>query len=742
MPSSTSRKLTAPVDFSDYTVERDKADHGAFAMLEDYDMFPYDAPVRQTMSNWSGGISVITYVIMLWTFILGAINITGRQFTYSTSVDATRDANNVPLPTFAIVVRNSTRSPWYDSSYYQWKARYISIFESDSNPSKPRQVQSIPLESCSVVFSTGRAPTAALCPVGNSGEVITVGKFEDDVYKYVDLALVPCEEPATVPTQDRKCADRGLVETMLLQTEVGIELWTNSFITPFDQTWVQAMYLNTGLQFQGIEAFFQRHVATRQNIFRAVDYLNDYMQFAHYLLRVKPLELNEDGTLAAIFKIYMRTTNVRTEDSIVQYGFVDFVEQVGGMWSIVSLILGGVAVALNKRRYDRNLLDTSKFTTKASSSHEGGKHTPATATASPPQKGLADAIEDWRKEAGATASATGGGVVDMEMKQKKHRRFSTLPLQREDKQEETDIESDEALRRSMMLNSVGANAKGSSNSDQFITVFKIKELQTMFSAGQSAPSLSVPLMRAALSKMMRSFRMLPLTEFEMAEALHIYARVPSTHFLQNKIDAWRGTDKTLRFPSYHELVLRLNDIVRRRFTTRGKVHMMVDGLYCGIDTAALSSVDRSKVSCFLQEAPEKQDIFIENVGRYWCIRDQSGYYLTYPRDNDVATDIQFSSSTRGECQRLLFHFDHADPQSGCMLMSTGSGSPRYIVRGASHLQVQAKSNISENESENSRKKGPIEDEYTTFQLYLYYHDQPLSRNDLEAICHVTQIHVS
>jgi len=181
-------------------------------------------------------------------------------------------------------------------------------------------------------------------------EVVTVGNFEDDVYKYVDLALPPCEEPATVPAQDRKCADKQLVENMLLRTEVGIELWTNSFITPFDKTWVQDMYLNTCLQFQGIEAYFQRHVATRQNIFRVVD----YMQFSNYLLRMKPLVYNADGMLQSIFKIYTRTMNVRTEDTIVQYGFVDFVEQVGGIWSIVSLILGGLAVACNRRRYDRN----------------------------------------------------------------------------------------------------------------------------------------------------------------------------------------------------------------------------------------------------------------------------------------------------------------------------------------------------------------------------------------------------
>jgi len=56
----------------------------------------------------------------------------------------------------------------------------------------------------------------------------------------------------------------------------------------------------------------------------------------------------------------------------------------------------------------------------------------------------------------------------------------------------------------MMLNSIGANKnKNGSNSDQFSTVFNIKELQAVFSAGQSAPGLSVPLMQAALSKTMR-----------------------------------------------------------------------------------------------------------------------------------------------------------------------------------------------------------------------------------------------
>lgn len=735
MPSTVARQLTSSLDLSEYNVERDKADHGKLSWLENYDMFPYDAPVRQTMSNWSGCISLLSQAIMIWSLISGIVNITGRQFTYSTSVNASHDSNTIALSEWALVVKTNRKS-WIDDSYYQWNVRYVTIFESDTNPDKPRQVRNIPMQKCSKVFSPGRAPMAAICPIVASDELITVGKFEDDVYKYVDVALQPCTEPATVPAQDRKCADKALVENALLKSVVGVELWTNSYITPFEQSWVQALFLNTQNSFQGVEAFFERHIATRQNIFRAVDYLNDYMQFHHYLLRVQPIVYNTDGTLPSIFKIYMRATDVRTENSIVQYGFVDFIEQVGGMWSIVSLLLGSMAVHCNRKRYDRNLLDTSKFNKSKNSSDGSSKSGASVEPATTQPAGLAAAVQDWRNEARKEA-ADKLKVKEVEMKSRKQRRFSTLPLQREEKQEEVaDVESEESLRRSMMLNSIGANKKNGSSSDQFITVFKIKELQTMFSAGESAPKLSVPLMRAALSKMMRSFRMLPLTDFEMTETLHEYIREPSAHYLQKKIDVWTGSDKTLRFPSYHELVMRLNDIVRRRFTTRGKVLIMTDGLYCGIDTASLSPKDRNKVCCSLKEVPEKQDIFVENVGNCWYFRNHDGFYLTYPRDNDVAEDIQFTGPMRGDCQKFFLHFDHADPKSGDMLISTASGSPRYITCGASHLQVQPKKNISESEE-------TLPDvEHRTFLMYLYYHDQPLTREDLEAICHITQIHVS
>jgi len=65
-------------------------------------------------------------------------------------------------------------------------------------------------------------------------------------------------------------------------------------------------------------------------------------------------------------------------------------------------------------------LDTSKFKKNLQRENETSAQTPA-ATHLPP-KGLAEAVEDWRKEA----------APGVEMKQKRRRRFSALPIKRED----------------------------------------------------------------------------------------------------------------------------------------------------------------------------------------------------------------------------------------------------------------------------------------------------------------------
>jgi hypothetical protein len=779
----------------DFAIERTKDDHGSCAFLEDYDFFPYDSPLRSTASNWSGGISLGVACVMIWTLITALMSISSTQYTYSSAVEAAESLNETPLPELYIVMKDSNGDYFYDDSYYTWTAKFTTIYESDTNPSKPRSVVYLDVKPCDILIDEDRAPIKALCLVKPSDiELVVHGRYENNVYEYVDMALNPCLEPDTTPAVDKKCANSTLVNKAFFTDSLSFSIWTYGYRTAFEKGWDSILYRNTEGRWQGAEVYFERQAAERRNIFGMIDYINNWMKFDGYTIRNKPLVTEADGTIDGgdIVKIYYRARDTEVVETIVQYGFINLIEQIGGMWSILTLIFGSLAVYWNKLRYDRNMNDISKFSEKKIHDIYSGEKKGSTATN--------DNTSNVRNSTVENTPNPMLGFVEMKNKSvssstMKTRRFSTLPLSKQDVSEVEAKMNDENAgihidRSSLIFNSSGTaknkpselvvqqnrsdgqqifkdkrEASSSSNSSPAapITVFQIKDVQSIFSAGAEAPKIQVHLLQAALSKILRSYRMLPLSENEIYSALEPYIDFNREKKWSDIITGW---DKLVTFPTYHDLVVRLNDIIKVRFTKRGRLLMRTisassnfgssdasDGdnaRYCGIETAqtATDSKSISSIGCITTKhtmPPPGQEIYAEcDIDKkVWYFRDDQGLYLSHNglEQTSLSTEqttkeanikLKFCSNTRNTTEQFLLHFDHEEKSSGKVIISTATAHPYYIAISSDvgndylHLlprQVDNKGDAIMGEANEA-----------IFQLYLPYYDKALTRVELEAIC--------
>ena len=425
---------------------------------------------------------------------------------------------------------------------------------------------------------------------------------------------------------------------------------------------------------------------------------------------------------------------------------------------------------------------------------------PMSVVASP--KTTAGANEEEGVGMGMSSSGRGEGdhyAVELPTK-RKTRRFSTAPLSPEKTAEmEANMTVEELDKRKMLLNSSGVeepaasttndaststststgtgtgtstststrtrvppaaskgSSRGGSNDEPggtgntaFITIFKIKELQSVFSAGVEAPKMTLPLFRAAMSKILRSFRMLPLSEAEIYDVLLPFIDLQrKAHWM----DAVTGGARLITFPTYHELGLRLNDVVRLRFSKRGRIYVKLGNFFCGVETSQTATDSKSVQNIGRLDAkhsmpPREQEIYAETYAAensggsdsLWYFRDHNGLYLTYTTpepeaDGTIgfspAPTLRFSSHERGESEKFRLHFDEEEPRMGRLIISTATGYPHYIASCSSSSTYL---DLLPRRSDNQGSDIVHEDKEAVFQFYLPYCDDALVRSDLEAIC--------
>tara|TARA_B110000090_G_C13251158_1_gene396463 strand:- start:116 stop:931 length:816 start_codon:yes stop_codon:yes gene_type:complete len=257
-------------------------DHGHLAFLENYDIFEYTAPNKSTRSQYGGFFSLLSVAFFVVLFISNIQKIVNDQYVYSTDIGA-QLVQNTNVPDIAIVIKDEN-IPMYNESIYSLSMQYNTLYEADTNPLKPRERTNIPLIPCNVTLGQGYASIEARCPdYANASpkpldNLVVQGKFEDILYKYASIELIPCANSfVEIANSNGSCSPDAVAR--LYSGEVTMNMWSYGHVSTFEKAWKPILYENTYDRWQGFEMFFLYTAATKYNRYGVEDSSVEYMKY-------------------------------------------------------------------------------------------------------------------------------------------------------------------------------------------------------------------------------------------------------------------------------------------------------------------------------------------------------------------------------------------------------------------------------------------------------------------------------
>eukprot|EP00945_MAST-04E_sp_MAST-4E-sp1_P000500 g500.t1 len=202
---SNSRVLQAVFELkheNESTVGKKSRAKRAREIVRSLDLFPYEEPVRTVKSFKSGVLSIILVLAFVYSAIPEFVALSQGVPQVSVDTDSsavTFAANPIAVPhLFFTTCYGSScaigKAPYFHNmSYYRIEAKLKSIFESGSNPNKPRVEVEIPVRMCHLSFDQfGKTRSRAGWCIDTTEEHTIVGKYSDVLYRYIEISIVPC----------------------------------------------------------------------------------------------------------------------------------------------------------------------------------------------------------------------------------------------------------------------------------------------------------------------------------------------------------------------------------------------------------------------------------------------------------------------------------------------------------------------------------------------------------------------
>jgi len=419
-----------------------------------------------------------------------------------------------------------------------------------------------------------------------------------------------------------------------------------------------------------------------------------------------------------MLKVYLRSMDHAETIEISHFTFFNLLESLGGLWSLMMLFLGSVALNFNKKRYDKIMEIESKHT-KLEKQEEDDEI-------------IRDTLKDLDSKHGI-----------IEMMGIHHSPMHNLNLSDPIPKEQLAHNSRSASTPPSTSSSSSAAASSENNNNnnfsqsshvRFESVFTVADMHGIFSSGFNAPRVSFNFVRAALSRTLRSHRIFPLTQEEVWEVVSIYVPPPPSSWIEAaryKADVFQG-QKVFEFKSYHELCDRFNLVLRKRQMLRGKILMRMGGNYCAIETSLPNPTSVNKVTASQKRIPSGQDLFIEkDTQGYFYFKDNRGYYL-----EKEGEWLRFTTNPRNALSRFEVIFD--DLGSKCSISVASASDSNTTSTSTSKLRRSVISK--DGEIPGILGLGPATDMSEPivdhpFQFFLYYHtDVPLMNFEVDALC--------
>ena len=301
------------------------------------DAFPYEEPYRAVTSFQSGLLTIVFTILFIITVVPEFTKFFDAHLMFNVESDASHTSfasSPIKLPNLFITAGDNSNLAaypyFYNDSYYRLEAAKRNIFESDSNPEKPRTMEKVPVKECKIVFDHFGTENSRVgwCI---DAETEIVGDYVRAQYTYLQIDVVPCYAYNDLETSGVICASEEEIKSIFHGEDsyVTMSLYTkqrDDLKMDTTKKWQSKVYATLPLnQWMGIETYFKPYRTIAYNAF-GTEINNDiFLMYDFYESRLSATRSNN------MMRFYLRMSTESTVRETRVYTLRSFFSRLGGL---------------------------------------------------------------------------------------------------------------------------------------------------------------------------------------------------------------------------------------------------------------------------------------------------------------------------------------------------------------------------------------------------------------------------
>lgn len=343
------------------------------------DLYQHQEPLLEWRSTKSGVLSLVSLGILFYVTISAFVTLAvGNPSQVNDIVKAT-STMAYTVPDLAINPSYGIREAPYsfNLSWYRFNFREVTRCKTpaclqENGGSTKKSKLDLGGRECDVVTAEGADPQRFWCP-DEQGRMSVQGRFEDEIFKYVEVALEPCwVYESSLPT-GTACANRTEIERLFCvqrnNCNEGIYSTLSMYLKNRQsknlEEWESPLYVNIEpLTWLGIEIIARAVEAREQNIWGTEISPMHWLKYGSWYTRRAPAGGDKDDE---ILKFYIKTDGVLEKQHLTQFGFAQVGERIGSMWALLGITIGLLGSRLNAYKASHNKESRERHMSKRAS---------------------------------------------------------------------------------------------------------------------------------------------------------------------------------------------------------------------------------------------------------------------------------------------------------------------------------------------------------------------------------------
>jgi hypothetical protein len=299
------------------------------------DMFPYRQPYSIVTSHTSGCITILVFVLFITVALMPEVKKWSDSVKQYNIVKGTSKemfgAKSLPLDPIAITTDAFSKfaKPPYrmNMSYYWVDFNERVIYESDSNPAKPREIRNLGTRVCEIKLDNfgGESSRTGWCP-SETGRQRAVGNYDSQEYRYLQVDLIPCYEYDLKKPEFASvaCAPKAAILDLFHGPDsyasfAAWNLQTNALTGK--STWKSVVYVTIPRQqWLGVEMYNKPVKTVQYNAFEDVTHNVTNMVYERFELRTSSLRST------SFLRYYVRQDDVGETTTITVYTLIQVIQ--------------------------------------------------------------------------------------------------------------------------------------------------------------------------------------------------------------------------------------------------------------------------------------------------------------------------------------------------------------------------------------------------------------------------------